>query len=77
MTGRFRPNQRINIDLLRIRLDVSLSPLHEALARLAPTGLVVPVKLGYQIATLSRKDLENLGRPRRHIEKAAIGDAIR
>lgn len=78
LSGRLQPNERLNIDAIRERYDVSLSPLREALARLVSTGLiVVGDRRGYRVAGLSRDDLRDIGRTRRHIERAALADALK
>ena len=78
LVGRLPPNGRLNIDSLREKYDVSLSPMREALARLASTGLIVASDhRGYRVAEISRADLEDLGRTRKQIERAAISEAMR
>lgn len=67
----------LRIDLLAKTLDVSPTPVREALARLATTGLVLhEPRKGYTIAPpLDRKQLAELMDARRLIEVAAIGRA--
>ncbi|WP_180899691.1 GntR family transcriptional regulator [Martelella soudanensis] len=67
----------LRIDLLAKTLDVSPTPVREALARLATTGLVQhEARRGYTIAPpLDRKQLAELMDARRLIEVAAIGRA--
>lgn len=67
----------LRIDLLAKTLDVSPTPVREALARLATTGLVLhEPRKGYTIAPpIDRKQLAELIDARRLIEVAAIGRA--
>src|SRR5690606_3970739 len=67
----------LRIDLLAKTLDVSPSPVREALARLATTGLVLhEPRKGYTIAPpIERKQLAELNDARRPIEVAALGQA--
>jgi GntR family carbon starvation induced transcriptional regulator len=78
LIGRVAPNERLHVDALREKYDVSLSPVREALQRLASTGLVVASdRRGFRVAGLSRADLADLGRTRRHIERTAVSEAMR
>jgi GntR family transcriptional regulator, carbon starvation induced regulator len=78
LSGRLLPDERLNIDALSERYEVSLSPLREALVKLAATGLVLATdRKGYRVAGLSREDLADIGRTRRHIERAALTDAMK
>lgn len=53
MDGRYRPSESLSIDGLARELDVSATPVREALARLEVTGLVVRAALrGYRVAPL-------------------------
>lgn len=53
MDGRYEPNEALSIDGLARELDVSATPVREALARLEVTGLVIRVALrGYRVAPL-------------------------
>jgi DNA-binding GntR family transcriptional regulator len=78
LIGRVAPNERLQVDSLREKYDVSLSPIREALQRLATTGLVVASeRRGFRVAGLTRADLADLGRTRRHIERTAVAEAMR
>ncbi|WP_197383429.1 GntR family transcriptional regulator [Mycolicibacterium mengxianglii] len=53
MDGRYEPNDALSIDGIARELDVSATPVREALARLEVTGLVNRVALrGYRVAPL-------------------------
>lgn len=75
--GTLKRGSVLRIDLLAKSLDVSPTPVREALARLAATGLVQhEPRKGYTIAPpLDRKQLAELMDARRLIEIAAIGRA--
>jgi GntR family carbon starvation induced transcriptional regulator len=78
LIGRVAPNERLQVDALREKYDVSLSPIREALQRLVATGLVVSSeRRGFRVAGLTRADLADLGRARRHIERTAVAEAMR
>lgn len=78
LLGRVAPNERLQVDALREKYDVSLSPIREALQRLVATGLVVSSeRRGFRVAGLTRADLADLGRTRRHIERTAVAEAMR
>lgn len=78
LLGRIAPNERLQVDALREKYDVSLSPIREALQKLVATGLVVASeRRGFRVAGLTRADLADLGRTRRHIERTAVAEAMR
>jgi len=78
LLGRVAPNKRLHAEALREKYDVSLSPVREALQRLVATGLVVASeRRGFRVAGLTRADLADLGRTRRHIERTAVAEAMR
>jgi DNA-binding GntR family transcriptional regulator len=62
MDGRLEPGAQVSIDGTARDLDVSPTPVREALARVEHTGLVVRVALtGYRVAPVfSRDDFANL-----------------
>jgi DNA-binding GntR family transcriptional regulator len=75
--GDLAPGQKINLDRLRSEFGVSLSPLREAISRLAVDGLVlVQDQRGASIAPLSHEELEEIGRVRREVDMIAVRDAI-
>lgn len=73
MDHHIAPGQRVNIDALARELQVSPTPLREALARLESDGLVVKEPLrGYSTtALLQRKQLDDLYELRMLLEPAA------
>lgn len=74
LSGRLRPGTKLRIDQLRDHYSVGSTPLREALSRLSSEGLVKIEQLkGFRVATVSRKELEELCDLRVLIE----GDALR
>jgi DNA-binding GntR family transcriptional regulator len=72
MDGRYEPSEALSIDGIARELDVSATPVREALARLEVTGLVIRVALrGYRVAPLlSTAELGELMDARLIIEPA-------
>ncbi|MCQ9164496.1 MULTISPECIES: GntR family transcriptional regulator [unclassified Arthrobacter] len=79
MDGRLEPGAQVSIDGTARDLDVSPTPVREALARLEHTGLVVRVALkGYRVAPVfSREDFANLMDARLVIEPVTTELACR
>ena len=73
LTGEISPGERVSIDGLARRLDVSPTPVREALVDLERTGLVVREALrGYRVAPpLDRGQLEELFVARETLETTA------
>ena len=77
LDGRLEPGDRLRFDDLRRRYAVTVSPLREALMRLASEGLVVLREhKGFHVAMVSREQLEDITFARRSIEPIAIGRSI-
>jgi DNA-binding GntR family transcriptional regulator len=77
LTGELAPGVKINLDRVRDRLDVSLSPLREALARLIADGLVeFEDNRGYRVAPVSLANLAEITTLRAEFETLALRYAI-
>lgn len=75
--GRFEPGQKLAIDALKQRYGVGLSPLREALNRLAATGLLHQShQRGFRVPELSRENLDDVSNLRRELESRALAQAI-
>ena len=75
--GHWKPGTKLSISNMRNDYDVSLSPLREALSRLAATGFISAEKQrGFRVATVSKKDLADVNRFRIQLECWAIREAI-
>lgn len=68
--GRYEPGTALNIDALSRELEISQTPIREALARLEATGLVTRAALrGYRVARLfTARELDDLMEARSVIE---------
>lgn len=61
VTGTLKPGQRLDETMLAKRFDVSRTPVREALARLAASGLVeIRPRRGAIVATISLRELMNM-----------------
>ena len=74
---RLRPGTHLRFEELRAAYGTGLSPLREALMRLAADGLVVLEEhKGFHVAPVSRKELADITFVRREIEATAVRRAI-
>lgn len=77
LTGRLMPNTRLRLEELGTRYGVSLSPVREALLRLAGEGLVVSEdQRGFHVAEASIANLDEVARLRAHMEPFALRASI-
>lgn len=75
--GRFAPGAPLRSDELRARYDVGISPLREALTRLASERLVTSVgQRGFRVAPLTAYDVEDTMTMRIVIERDALAKSI-
>jgi DNA-binding GntR family transcriptional regulator len=75
--GKIAPGTKINIERLRASLDVSLSPLREALGRLSSDGLVeMEDNRGFRVPPLSLANLAEVTQLRAAFETMALRQAI-
>lgn len=71
------PGQKLHLEQLRERYQVGLSPLREALSRLASDRLVVSEdQRGFRVAPVSTEDMIDLTRLRQKLESMALRMAI-
>jgi DNA-binding GntR family transcriptional regulator len=77
LTGVYAPGQRLSEPELAKQLDVSLTPVREALGSLAATGLVVRSgRQGTHVRALDVGDIRNLFAVREVLECLAVRQAI-
>jgi DNA-binding GntR family transcriptional regulator len=77
LAGRLEPSMRLRLNELKLRYGLGLSPLREALLRLASEGLVVAEgQRGFAVAPVSLAELADLTRTRQQIEAIALSEAI-
>jgi GntR family transcriptional regulator, carbon starvation induced regulator len=75
--GRFAPGSPLRSDVLRARYDVGISPLREALTRLASERLVTSVgQRGFRVAPLTAYDVEDTLITRLVLERDALTRSI-
>ena len=78
LSGRLKPGTRLRIEQLRDHYRVGSTPLREALSRLSSEGLVTIEQLkGFRVATVSRRELEELCELRVLIEGEALRRSTR
>ena len=73
ISGQFAPNDKLQPDALRQRYNIGLSPLREALSRLAAEGLVIAQdQRGYQVAPVSVRNHREITDLRTMLEPHAL-----
>lgn len=77
ISGRLEPGSHLRLEAMRRRYGVSLSPVREALLRLAADTFVDAVEnRGYRVAAMSRADLEDITASRVLLERDLLAQAI-
>jgi GntR family carbon starvation induced transcriptional regulator len=77
LRGDIKPGQKVNLDRLRDEFGVSLSPLREAISRLAIDGLVqTQDQRGSTISPLTLCEITEIGRLRREVDVLALRTAM-
>ena len=75
--GILAPGAKLNLDKLRISMDVGLSPLREAVTRLVTEGLIeAEMQRGYTIAPISVANLDEVCALRLELEPYALRKSI-
>ncbi|MCP1312841.1 MULTISPECIES: GntR family transcriptional regulator [unclassified Halomonas] len=75
--GRFTAGEKLAINALKERYQVGLSPLREALNKLAAYGLLVQEnQRGFSVPGLSQEELEDIARLRLELEGMAFERAL-
>ena len=78
LDGTYPPGMRLRLDELRQTYDVSLSPLREALTRLAAEELVqITDQRGYQVTQVSAENLREVTVLRTQLEITALKESLR
>lgn len=73
----FEPGQRLRVDELSRRFDISSSPVREALSRLTEQGFVRALdNRGFRVAPLSIEGIADLTRVRLLVESEALREAM-
>ncbi|MCG6658407.1 FCD domain-containing protein [Halomonas campisalis] len=77
LNGRFEAGEKLAISALKDHYGVGLSPLREALNRLAAYGLLIQEnQRGFRVPTMAREELEDIAGMRRELEGMALEWAI-
>lgn len=77
IAGRFKPGARLRMNELQACYGLGLSPLREALLRLASEGFVISEgQRGFSVTPVSLGELKDLTSMRQRIEAMALTDAI-
>lgn len=73
LTWEIRPGTKLNVARIANTLNISRTPVRQAIDRLFKMGIVqtIPGKTGYYVFNMSRKDMEDLFRVRKLIEGEA------
>ena len=78
VNGRFKAGEKIAINALKARYEVGLSPLREALNKLAAYGLLIQEnQRGFRVPGLDRAELDDIVEMRRRLECMALEQAMR
>ncbi|MBR2513847.1 MAG: FCD domain-containing protein [Halomonas sp.] len=77
VNGQFAAGEKLAINALKEQYQVGLSPLREALNKLAAYGLLIQEnQRGFKVPTLSRKELDDIAQMRLELEGMALERAI-
>lgn len=77
LRGDLAPGSKINLDRLRERYDISISPLREAVSRLVADGLVeFEDQRGYRVVPVSMENLAEVTTLRAEFEVIALRNSI-
>lgn len=77
LSGLLPPRTKLKLSELQLRYGLGVSPLREALMRLAAEGLVVAEgQRGFTVASMSLEELQDLTRTRERVEAMALADAM-
>jgi GntR family transcriptional regulator, rspAB operon transcriptional repressor len=74
----YKPGMRINLDKLKKEFSVSTAPIREALQRLARDNIiVVKPRVGFNVASLTKEDVENVFETRKLLESYCLRISIK
>lgn len=77
LQGELAPNERLRVSDLEARFTLGLTPIREALARLASEGLVsMEARRGARVLETSPEEFVDLMRTRREIERLCLTQSI-
>lgn len=77
VAGTLAPGQKLKIEMLKERYDLSVGPLREAMSRLSAEYLIAQEgQRGFRVAPLSAKDAREVGEIRLMVEAEALRKSI-
>ena len=77
LSGRLAPGEKLQFEMLKQRYKAGISPLREALQRLASESLVTAEgHVGFRVAPISLRDLEDINALRLLLETRALRESI-
>lgn len=77
VSGKFAAGEKLAINALKEQYQVGLSPLREALNKLAAYGLLIQEsQRGFKVPTLSQKELADIAQMRLELEGMALERAV-
>lgn len=77
ISGRLAPGQKLKIEMLKSRYDLSVGPLREAMSRLSAEFLIEQEgQRGFSVAELSARDAREVGEMRLLVEAEALKQSI-
>jgi GntR family carbon starvation induced transcriptional regulator len=78
LVGELAPNERLRVADLEERFELGLTPIREALARLASEGLVsMEARRGARVLEASPAELADLMKTRQEIERLCLSESIK
>lgn len=77
LSGTLKPDQRLRLEEIRSLYNIGVTPLREALTRLAANNLVViEDQRGFRVAAASLEDMSDVAYTRQHIESYLLSESI-
>jgi DNA-binding GntR family transcriptional regulator len=77
LAGRLEAGERLRLERLKSAYGFGMSPLREALSRLAAEELVIAEdRRGFRVASISAEELAEVTRLRKRLETMALADSI-
>ena len=77
VAGTLTPGQKLKIEMLKERYDMSVGPLREAMTRLTAESLIIQEgQRGFRVAPLTAKDAREIGEMRLLVETEALRKSI-
>ncbi|MEH7238828.1 GntR family transcriptional regulator [Bacillus sp. JJ1562] len=75
ITGKYEPGKRLTEESLAKELNISRTPIREAIKQLESDGLITPLKRGVIVRNFTKKDIQQIYDLRALLESYAAGQA--